>query len=596
MKKFILLGMLYLGLVTVGFAREKVVLTDPLLGGIAYSSQKMDPSRMALASEYLKPIFASELFDLIHPVPLEKLQARAKPEEREKVRANYLKEVSDELSRLFVLKSIAHILDAESDSAKLPKSRFDYALRKILLVDTQRLTGEKGLAGEGEQVLFEKLRRAAGRGPFEFSVRWKPGEGDLRLERLADDFDGALDYPEFRFSGRGKKLFPGVSSQERDLFPQSLEEFKSELFKRLKAAHLAYTRRNAANAMLISHWENHGLLNPFPPNEARLTVELFNPLGPARLHVTHKQLEQAYERLKNQIARNVTAEVTLLEVRLGDSKKVQVPQQSQTDLDSGSLALEVDARAKQCLIAFKEAFEAPYFEKQNQIDHQIKEERKGGSLRNEDLQRLVSELRRNIPRVAFEEAREEVMAVQSDGKKRFTCADFPMSIHEVKVTYDNWFKDYQTGLRKPLEEKGYEVLSEAQRLRIIAATRFLEDPSMQQQLIPYANSVDAYGNARHYFFVNATKPQQTYVSLQDRTVNLLVRQHLAMAELASLMARALESKISARYSLHARKETFSYNGVDGFWLKPAVAEAGKWIPQLFEGQSMQVFEQAYYLP
>lgn len=700
---------------------------DVLLGGLRFSGQTITEDDYKYGQPYLEPIYASQLFELIGfpsledyarmraeipiglpqvpgapapapaPAPAatpvaEALNVPAEPKVviTDAIRKEYVAEVSKKLNQVFVLKTLANILDTEAylmnQSSEVPFERVEYAVRKILFVDGKRIASEckdkkieataeeqlryrasvfdeyidqqirryeregsngykilgemgidasvrsgdpkarqqlraalepvmtryirsngadraqsgrvyrlpsidelsqqliayyKGtLSAPEEWVLFERMKAAIGNKPFGFAVRWIPGR-DARMQTLAREFKE--QWPAARIMGQ--------SPYAADAFPQTLAEFREFVKKKLQPIPTYFTRQKIANTIMLKDWRNADLLNPRAPRNSKYPVEVFNPLGPARLFVTEKELNDVYNEVKDEIAAQVSQDFTLTEIKLGAlAAKRPAPVADNDDELSACIERpkpEVAESHKPCIVKFKEAFETPYTTRQKEIRDRLVAELKEKKITREQFNEAVLKARLDLPAEVYPAALEAMRAhkykVTVDGVEvERGCAEVHAELKVHKINQDS--------------RGDYSRISDDERARMMFVAQLQSDMDLQRMMIPNVSQIDTGGNVHHYFFHRASEPKVEYLSPEDKDVNMAVRDIIANRRVADRMGESLKSAIGKRYVVHAETRPFAYNGVEGFSLKQAVKEPNKWIKQMFQGRNTKILESAYQMP
>lgn len=707
---------------------------DVLLGGITFNGQLVSQDDWKYGQPYLEPIYASELFNLVGfpsledyarmkaeiPIGLPQAPAptatpaasdapvvaqpgvpvEAKTVITDEIRKEYAAEVSKKLNQVFVLKTLANILDTEAhlmkQSAEAPHERVEYALHKILFVDGKRIaTACKGgsiqatpqeleryraaifkeyvyqqikryeldkksgfkildemgidaavrsgdskarealrqalepvmaryvrslgadrsqsgrvyrlppidelsknilayyqgsLKAPEEWVLFERMKAAIGNKPFAFTVRWAPGRDD-RMQALAREFKE--QWPAARIMGQ--------SPYSADAFPQALDELREFVKKKLQPIPTYLLRQKMANTVMLKDWRNSDLLNPFPTRGSKYPVDVFNPLGPARLFVTQQELDEVYKEIKNEIASHVTQDFTLTEIRLGAlSRPRQAPVVDDDDEQAACIEkpkLEVDPTHKPCIVKFKEEFEKPFTERQKQVRDELTAQLKDKKITREQFNEAVLQARLDLPAEIYPAALKAMREYKYKVKDKLLA---PGSAKEQNVEIERdcaeVYADIQVHKLHQDNRGDYSRITDDERARMMFVAQLQNDGQLQRMMIPYVSQIDASGNVHHYFFNRATEPNVKYLPLEDKDVNMAVREIIANRRVADRMGEALKTAIGKRYVIHAETQPFRYNGVDGFSLKPAVKEPNKWIKQMFQGRNTKILESAYQMP
>ncbi|MBI3558464.1 MAG: hypothetical protein HY074_19515 [Deltaproteobacteria bacterium] len=122
---------------------------NPSLGGICFRSEGCDYSGRQYSTPFVETIYASTLFKLMGDPTLEAYAKQKKLDPKaDDTRKFFVAEMSDQLNQLFVLKSIANILDTEAqlkatkkapNPFEVPFERTEFTVRKILNLDNQQM-------------------------------------------------------------------------------------------------------------------------------------------------------------------------------------------------------------------------------------------------------------------------------------------------------------------------------------------------------------------------------------------------------------------------------------------------------------------------
>lgn len=529
---------------------------DTLLGGLTFSGQPVSPDDFKYGDPYLEPIRASDLFKILNPPSLEDyarmraMQPGGAPVEiTDEIRNEYVSEINKKLNQLYVLKTMANILDTEAylmkQSTAVPYERLEFAVRKILLDD--------GAVGSEEQ-LFQRLKEKIGKNPFNFTVDWAAKSKDARLSALARDFKE--NWPAARVMGQ---------------MPETLAEFRKLVQDRLSSIPKYFTRQKMVNTILVKDWRHRDLLNPFPVHNPQRQLDMFNPLGPARL-VSEDELNAAYEELKDEVAARTVQEFEITEIKLGSFVSPLDPRKNEP---------EVNPAIKACVVKFKEFFETPYTERQKQLRDDLLAKLKDSKITREEFNAAVLAARVELPAAVFSDALKQLREFKDDAGKT-PCADLPIELGVRKLKYDS--------------RADYSKATEDLRLQLGFFAALQSDPNLQRMMIPSTSQIDTAGNVHHFFFSKAGETKTQYIPRTDREVDLTVRDVVASRRVADMVAESLKSIIGKRYVIHANTEPFSYEGIEGFQIKAAVTEPSKWLPQMFQGHSTKILESAYQMP
>lgn len=643
---------------------------DVLLGGIAFRGQTINPSDTQYGSPYLRPIYASQLFEIAHaPKLADYARARGLDPAAPATHDQFVSEVNEQLNQYFALESVAAILDNDAlmkkQSFAVQPERLEFALRKILFLDNaqlndtlyedfigkkieqalkdgsdavkkletigvspelvelfqQKLPNDKdprdviaqarlafdraaaaGLVADltpamqarqkdlvspslDPEELFERLRAKVGSDPYFFSVAWNEAL-NASFTDLASKFTD--NWQPVLITGQN----PAYGAN--DVFPDSLESFRAYLEKKLLPRQRALIRQKVANTWLLQSWRNADILNPNAPKNPSHLSNMFNPMSSLLLTIGSTDLDQAYGELKYELAAHNSPDFTIVEVKLGESH----------DISTGAL--------DPCVSKFNAAFEKPYTEEQQAQLAKLSDR----NLTTAGYDALILQAREQIPLDAYQAG---AAALKADA----ACAGFASQVETKTVSI-------QPGAK---ELAGDELA----RVRFVA--QVMSQKQLQRMIIPKMSRRDEFGNVHHYFFVRhrmlylprtgdaasisaelrqairtelCTSSIQTTgkgcddpttaagidsslesrIDMMIREVNASLRDQVVQRRLADRMAEVVAKNIMTRYAIQANFEKFSYDGVDGFQLKSALADpiehrAGPndyragWIEQMF---------------
>ncbi|MBI3543676.1 MAG: hypothetical protein HY075_10430 [Deltaproteobacteria bacterium] len=595
---------------------------DPKLGGIDFRGMQPDSS-----GQYLKQIFAHDLFKLMGDPTIEKY-ARSKNQDPQDpvVRQAFVSEMNVELNQLFVLKTIAGLLDNESEMKKMslavPYERLEYAIRKVLFLDNAAMndavfedflnTRITAALKDGEETAPAKLAAIGITQEILDAFQNKlPKDADPKaiLEKFKAKFDAdvaqMLRAPGHSVPGLKTPAFadlsPAMIARYADLMVPPRNDI--ERFNRLKAKigsdpfffGVAWNEQKS-DELLAS------LSTKFSENWQPVVFAGQNPmLGaaekfPESLDAFYKYVEAKLQPRQNAVVRQRMANTWLFGYwRNRDllnpnpphkirhftdmfnplSQFIMMTTQQELNDAYGELKYEIAAKEKNDfnIVEIKLGDSADVSTSNDTHPCALAFNKAFEKPYTEKQKLVLKELADPaLTTKRFDElllwARTEVPKASFDYAKAAmetdpACASYPAVFNQLKLHVEP-------------DKQGTVAEDELARVRFVGM--LLQNEQMQKMMIPKKSRRDTKGNIWHYFFQTRAVD---YVPADNDEVRANLKDAVVMRKLADRTVEALEYAILPRYVIKANTNPFSYQGVTGFQLKDAVTDPRKWLPQVF---------------
>ncbi len=336
-----------------GTALSTQKITDVLLGGVDFGQQasfyKKEDGSLELSKEitgfYPHAIYASELFNIVHPISLQAYAQRKGAQDVNTIPADikkeYQKNVSKALTEAYIIALLSRILDIEALNlgfrTTVPLTWVDEALNQITSgkkLEELKKALDKKIDEQTKKTIDEIKSKSSEINPMQEQII----KAQIRAQSSMMQIQVAQSAP--------------VISVSLEPFPESLEDLKKSIYISLKAEQKKSARENTVQALFMRYNKRlNPNFNSIAYGKTAGDMDLWDPFGSLRM-TTKEELKRA-QNLLNVGVKNFN----ILELKVGNFTKDQVLTEEQ----------------KECLQLFHQTYGSAYERKIKKVNLETKE-------------------------------------------------------------------------------------------------------------------------------------------------------------------------------------------------------------------------------